>query len=174
MFFGSKLRRAVTEVKKFGRSIVAIAVQKRSEKLSEGDEDNSTYNKSISGSLINFLMDGIGDHEIVADAALNYLSAGMTTSPQSQQGRCGLDLYWRISRKRHNCAVLDVDLLSSDAPPSYCSECPDRTSRSISKPENPRFVKRQPPAAFLFTIHDGYLLRELTLISTRAFRDQTV
>lgn len=78
IFLGSRLRNAVSEVKRFGRSIVAVAVQKRLGNIPEDDKDNSTYSKSISGSLINFLMDGIEDHEIVADAALNYLSAGTT------------------------------------------------------------------------------------------------
>jgi hypothetical protein len=36
LFLGARLRRAVSEVKRFGRSIVAVAVQKRSGKLLEG------------------------------------------------------------------------------------------------------------------------------------------
>ncbi len=79
-FFGARMRSAVTEVKSFGRSIVAVAVRKRAENRMEGGktrQGHSTSDDSVSGSLINFLMDGIDDHEIVADAALNYLSAGM-------------------------------------------------------------------------------------------------
>lgn len=79
IFFGAKFRAAVTEVKRFGRSIVAVTVRKRLEKQAKDSkrEDNPIpEDESISGSLINLLMDGIDDHEIVADAALNYLSAG--------------------------------------------------------------------------------------------------
>lgn len=93
ILFGSRFRSAVAEVKRYGRSIVAVAVQKRSGKLSAGDKDNGTYSNSISGSLINFLMDGIGDHEIVADAALNYLSAGMTPFVELSKSFPSLDVH---------------------------------------------------------------------------------
>ncbi|KAI9876000.1 MAG: hypothetical protein M1830_007575 [Pleopsidium flavum] len=85
-FFGARLRSAVAEVKRFGRSIVETAVRKRAETNIDGGktgQGHSTSDDPLSGSLINFLIDGIGDHEIVADAALNYLSAGRDTTAQS-------------------------------------------------------------------------------------------
>lgn len=84
VIFGAKLRKAVTEVKSFGRSIVEVAVRKRAEKETanyNSGQNPSTSEDSVSGSLINYLIDGIGDHEIVADAALNYLSAGTIPAP---------------------------------------------------------------------------------------------
>lgn len=93
LFFGSRLRHAVTEVKRFGRSIVVVAEQKRSGQIAQGDKESSTYSNSISGSLIHFLMDGIHDREIVADAALNYLSAGMAFVLENTRRSAGLDIH---------------------------------------------------------------------------------
>lgn len=82
-FFGAPLRRAVLEVKTFGREIVSAAVQKK------GDEENPK-DPSIGGSadplknnLIDSLLDHIEDQQVVADAAMNYLSAGRDTTAQS-------------------------------------------------------------------------------------------
>lgn len=72
LIFGHQLRRSLTKVKSFGQSIVAAAVQKRSSQPQAPAEDPD----AISGSLINLLLDNIPSHSIVADAALNYLSAG--------------------------------------------------------------------------------------------------
>ena len=67
---GVPLRRAVFEVKTFGNSIVSAAIQKR------GNRENSD---PLKNNLINSLLDHIDDNEVVADAAMNYLSAGMCT-----------------------------------------------------------------------------------------------
>lgn len=93
LFFGSRLRRAVTEVKRFGRSIVAVAEQKPSGNLEQGDKEDNKYSNVISGSLIQFLMEGIGDREIVADAALNYLSAGTAFVLENTRRSAGLDIH---------------------------------------------------------------------------------
>ena len=70
LFFGAKMRKAVTEVKSFGRKIVAGAVAKRKGEIPEtGDE-------LLKNNLINALLDHIDDHQVVADAAMNFLSAG--------------------------------------------------------------------------------------------------
>lgn len=73
--FGCQFRSSVAKVKAFGAEIVSNAVKAR-----QGQNDMSTEKsdlESISGSLIHSLLDSIDDHQMVADAALNYLSAGM-------------------------------------------------------------------------------------------------
>ena len=68
--FGAPLRRSIHEVKTFGSSIVSAAVQKRKDYSNSGSAD------PLQNNLINSLLDNIEDHNIVADAAMNYLSAG--------------------------------------------------------------------------------------------------
>ncbi|KAH6617797.1 cytochrome P450 [Chaetomium sp. MPI-SDFR-AT-0129] len=83
-FLGSEFRRSVSAVKEFGRHIVANAVQGREEQTAK-DEPTDPDSKvdHISGSLIRSLLDALGDEQIVADAALNYLSAGRDTTGQA-------------------------------------------------------------------------------------------
>lgn len=79
LVLGAPLRKAVYEVKTFGDRIVSAAVQKRetSERLAKGSID------PLQDNLINALLDHIDDHKVVADAAMNYLSAGRDTTAQS-------------------------------------------------------------------------------------------
>jgi hypothetical protein len=82
MFFGARLRRSVAIVKAFGKRIVDSAVDDREKGQSAATATSGgsgTHEKldQISGSLIQSLLDSIGDREMVADAALNYLSAGV-------------------------------------------------------------------------------------------------
>ncbi|KAK3349109.1 cytochrome P450 [Lasiosphaeria hispida] len=86
IFFGSKLRKSIAVVKRFGRGIVASAVKDRKDQKSREDgdiADEESKLDQISGSLIQSLLDAIGDQEIVADAALTYLSAGRDTTGQA-------------------------------------------------------------------------------------------
>ncbi|KAI9743071.1 MAG: hypothetical protein M1818_003366 [Claussenomyces sp. TS43310] len=80
LFFGLKFRRSVAVVKRFGRQIVANAVTSRA--IEKPCEDLSQED-ILSGSLINSLLDSIPDHEVVADAALNFLTAGRDTTGQT-------------------------------------------------------------------------------------------
>jgi hypothetical protein len=64
----------VAQVKAFGSMIVSNAIQTKQNKERETKLDPSLGD--MSGSLINSLLDSIDDHRMVADAALNYLSAG--------------------------------------------------------------------------------------------------
>lgn len=80
MFTGAKMRKSVAIVKEFGKKIVDKAVADRekglqSNPVSAADEALD----EISGSLIQSLLESIGDKQMVADAALNYLSAGKET-----------------------------------------------------------------------------------------------
>lgn len=69
---GRRFRFAIRIVKQFGSRIVANAIQARESRESQGE----CVIDSNSGSLINSLLDAIEDRQLVADAALNYLSAG--------------------------------------------------------------------------------------------------
>lgn len=80
IFTGSRMRKSVALVQAFGKRIVDNAVEERK----RGQLKDSTAGNQgaaideISGSLIQSLLDAIGDKQMVADAALNYLSAGKT------------------------------------------------------------------------------------------------
>ncbi|KAK7716207.1 hypothetical protein SLS64_003359 [Diaporthe eres] len=88
IFFGARLRKSIAIVKTYGKQIVDTATQNRE----RGSKDtgpsphppasDEKLDKN-SGSLIQSLLDSIGDREMVADAALNYLSAGRDTTAQA-------------------------------------------------------------------------------------------
>lgn len=90
---GRRFRRSVETVKSFGQKIVASAVADRhgSRRSTPGDprtlsgSDSNAAEKldQISGTLIHSFLDTIADHQVVADAALNYLSAGRDTTAQA-------------------------------------------------------------------------------------------
>jgi hypothetical protein len=86
LFNGAKMRQSLRIVKRFGKEIVAKAVHDKSSRQSS-DSDGSSQSDSkleeTSGSLIQSLLDSLEDQEVVADAALNYLSAGKRLSVSS-------------------------------------------------------------------------------------------
>ena len=78
VFFGRRFRKSISVVRSFGTAIISNAVKSR-RGLSNNNmppSDNLKPFHEISGSLINSLLDSIKDEQVVADAALNYLSAG--------------------------------------------------------------------------------------------------
>ena len=79
-FLGKNFRHSVKKVKEFGSIMVRNAVESRQSKTQDQSMSlgNSKSFEGTSGSLINSLLDSIGDQQTVADAALNYLSAGNT------------------------------------------------------------------------------------------------
>ncbi|KAL2019395.1 hypothetical protein VTK56DRAFT_9686 [Thermocarpiscus australiensis] len=87
LFTGSRFRKSVAVVKDFGRRIVARAVENRNEQKEKGSARSAVSEDSkldqISGSLIQSLLEAIGNEEMVADAALTYLSAGRDTTGQA-------------------------------------------------------------------------------------------
>ncbi|KAK3332180.1 cytochrome P450 [Cercophora scortea] len=86
IFLGAKLRASIAVVKEFGDRIVSSAVNDReSQKArdSAGFAEDESKLDQISGSLIQSLLDAIGDQTMVADAALTYLSAGRDTTGQA-------------------------------------------------------------------------------------------
>lgn len=96
VFFGAKLRRSVAIIRTFGKEIVASAVRDRETSGGSLSGEGSSELDKTSGSLIQSLLDSIGDHQMVADAALNYLSAGRDTTAQ------GLTwTFYLLTRHRH-------------------------------------------------------------------------
>lgn len=75
-FLGRNLRRAIAEVHSYGRTVVAEAVRKRSAKSTE-------EHSPLQSNLIDSLLDHLPSEALVADAAMNFLSAGRDTTAQS-------------------------------------------------------------------------------------------
>ena len=101
-FFGRALRLSVQEVKRFGALIVSTAVQKRLESQERRKKSMIDEKDPQQTNLIDALLDNIADHQIVADAAMNYLSAGRDTTAQS--------LTWTFYCLLRNPAVVDTVL----------------------------------------------------------------
>ncbi|KAL8651787.1 MAG: hypothetical protein Q9226_004546 [Calogaya cf. arnoldii] len=80
--FGASLRKAFFEVKRFGSSIVSSAVERRAKPNLTKDQSVKEVDP-LQDNLINSLLTHIPDHQVVADAAMNYLSAGRDTTAQS-------------------------------------------------------------------------------------------
>ncbi|KAK7992797.1 hypothetical protein PG988_001591 [Apiospora saccharicola] len=77
---GARFRRSLATVKSFGEKIVRSAIEDRRNKthaVSESELDE------VSGTLIQSFLDTISNEEFVAEAALNYLSAGRDTVAQA-------------------------------------------------------------------------------------------
>lgn len=71
---GTPLRKAVAEVKSFGDTIVSRAVRQRQD--AKHIPDFAEGLGPPPRNLIHSLLDHIDDRRVVADAAMNYLSAG--------------------------------------------------------------------------------------------------
>jgi len=80
LFLGSRLRSALAVVKRFGRKIVTKAKQERSKMAFES---LITNDEPAFDTLIDSLVEAFPDPGIVADSALNFLSAGKDTTAQS-------------------------------------------------------------------------------------------
>ncbi|KAL8721210.1 MAG: hypothetical protein Q9225_002059 [Loekoesia sp. 1 TL-2023] len=96
--FGTPLRKAFSEIKRFGNNIVLSTVAKRQKSSVVTDKPTKEINP-LQNNLINSLLDHISDHQVVADAAMNYLSAGRDTTAQSLTWT--LYLLLRHSEHRH-------------------------------------------------------------------------
>ena len=94
--FGSRLRRALAEVHAFGQKIVNKAKQQRSRDAFESIFSNE---EPVFDTLIDSLIEAFRDPSIVADSALNFLSAGKDTTAQS--------LTWTLYAVMRNPEVLD-------------------------------------------------------------------
>ena len=106
--FGIHFRRAVFEVKSFGNGIVFAAIKKRQTK--NGSRNRDTIKEyPPKNNLIDSLLDHIDDHQTVADAAMNYLSAGA----------CALEFGSTDAkfcfREGYNSTIIDLGILSLNA-----------------------------------------------------------
>lgn len=72
---GAQLRASIAEVKKFGRTIVSSALARRKGIPVPLKGPGATI-EPIRNNLVDALLDHISDQQVVADAAMNYLSAG--------------------------------------------------------------------------------------------------
>lgn len=80
IFTGGKFEDALSEVRIFGKQIVRNAKQRRGHQAFTSLIENEEL---VFGSLIDSLMETFSNSTIVADAALNFLSAGRDTTAQS-------------------------------------------------------------------------------------------
>lgn len=81
---GYRLRRSIATIRSYGKRIVASAVSAREAgNVPPLDKPEEGALNRVSGSLIQSLLDSIGDEKLVADSALNYLSAGRDTVAQA-------------------------------------------------------------------------------------------
>jgi cytochrome P450 len=80
LFTGAKFRTSLAEVRKFGKKIVRDAKKRRSQAAFESLITNDDV---VLGTLIDSLIETFASPTIVADAALNFLSAGRDTTAQS-------------------------------------------------------------------------------------------
>ena len=98
---GASLRRAFVEVKRFGGNIISSTVEKRARSNFTKDKPAKDIDP-LQDNLINSLLDHIPNHQIVADAAMNYLSAGRDTTAQSLTWT----LYLLLRHPRHQESLL--------------------------------------------------------------------
>lgn len=113
LVLGAQLKKAVHDVKTFGDRIVSATVEKRETKaaFSKGGLD------SLQNNLINALLDNIDDRGVVADAAMNYLSAGRDTTAQSLTWT-----FYLLMRHPHACQKIIAELeATNDLPLSIDS-----------------------------------------------------
>ncbi|KAK6383395.1 hypothetical protein LTS17_002687 [Exophiala oligosperma] len=102
VFSGSDFRDSLATVKQFGRQIVSNARRRRSRAAFESlITDDPIPEDAFGGTLIDSLIESLADPLVVADAALNFLSAGRDTTAQS--------LTWTLyALLRHRTALEDL------------------------------------------------------------------
>ena len=81
-FTGARFRAAVSEVHKFGKEIVSQA-ETRLNRVRNGESGISISKPATGSTLIELLLTKLDDRRIVADSALNFLSAARDTTAQA-------------------------------------------------------------------------------------------
>ncbi|MCJ1478161.1 hypothetical protein MMC13_006837 [Lambiella insularis] len=130
-FSGSRLRTAIADVRAFGRTVVTEAAAKRStQKCEEGMLDDTAYLSAppaLQTNLINSLLDHLPTSELVADAAMNFLSAGRDTTAQS--------MTWTFyTLMRHPEFVLDIRKELSSICPKFAFSTEPQSSHHTTLP----------------------------------------
>lgn len=82
-FCGTRLRQSIHEVQAYGRIVVAAAVKRRRERKNRLREVSANEVDNSQNHLIDCLLDDITDQQLIADAAMNFLSAGRDTTAQA-------------------------------------------------------------------------------------------
>ncbi len=175
-----KLRRALSEVQEFGASIVATTLKKREYHLLHGqpsvpkrDVNPEVPTPQSDGYLINALIDNFDDPRLIADSALNFLSAGK--SPIAQP--CHI-LSWTLNnplRARYNRPSPDMDILPPNPAPYHHLHDTYRTL----PPQFPQFYKNSQPNvpnshSNLPPLHPRRLLRIPPPLPTHPLRNKTM
>ncbi|KAG8531450.1 uncharacterized protein KY384_003079 [Bacidia gigantensis] len=78
IIWGAPLQRAVAQVKRFGDAIVSTAIEKRANVRPRVAGHGRSGTDMLQSHLIDSLLDHIEDRAVVADAAMNYLSAAQS------------------------------------------------------------------------------------------------
>ena len=125
--FGGPFRRAVSEVKRFGNEIVAAAVRKREKSISDVTGNQHEIDSPLQNNLINSLLDHIEDRQVVADAAMNYLSAGIIHLALKALNL----LIVHFNSQRYDSPVLNLGHVYPDAASIHPSQHPQRTENHI-------------------------------------------
>ena len=131
--FGTQLRTAVREVKTFGRMIVSDSITKRESERPIDNKASDNIVGLLQINLINALLDNIDDHQVIADAAMNFLSAGKVSHPSyylifdtlpRTLTRKAKILNQFFLRKRHNRPILNLDFLPPLPSSIHCPKYP--------------------------------------------------
>lgn len=125
IFTGSRFRRSLEIVRKFGLGIVSNAIDGHQKSIDtspllEGADERLD---EVSGSLIHSLLGALGSqHKLVADAALTYLTAGRDTTAQAltwcfyllMQNTSALNRVREEAQELLNAKGLDLNRLTSE------------------------------------------------------------
>jgi hypothetical protein len=131
IFNGRRFRKSVGTLHEFGSVIVKKAVESREcrDQLSSSVGVSVKGSEETSGTLIHSLLDSVNDHHVVADAALNYLSAG-----QSYPRSCSSLHRLTSRRQRYDSTGFNMGILPPYSSSKYDSkntagDCPRRCRR---------------------------------------------
>lgn len=84
---GAELRSSLAEVKRFSQKIVSSAIRRSETATHVSTVEPTATTEPVQNNLIDALLTHIADHEVVADAAMNYLSAGSHRHPAPSKQR---------------------------------------------------------------------------------------
>ena len=128
--FGWRLRQALVEVKQFGRKMVKESMHHDSGLQQSGSTPKEPHPSTAgleassdpaAGSLIGALISDIQQPDLIADSALNFLSAGIYLFPLMNSSLL------MSNRTRHHSSGTHMDLLHADEKPGRHHQDQKRT-----------------------------------------------
>ena len=125
-FTGFKFRSCIHEVKTFGLTMVAAAQEKRSSTRSAA----TTPPEPLRKNFIDSLLDHISEPQTIADAAVNFLSAGRDTTAQTMTW----SVYEILRNETAKWSLLNS--IQATFPKYRRGEVPDLSYDFISSPSN--------------------------------------